>query len=243
MRWAELPVGDPPSLLAWEEALLDVVELGGEEILWFWESTTTFVVVGYGQAVEREVNLVECRARGVPVLRRSSGGGAVVQGPGCLNYGLALRTNDHPGLTSVTQANQWIMARNATALNRLVGGRASVQGHTDLALRGVDGVLRKFSGNAQRRTRNALLFHGTFLCDFDLSLVSDLLASPSAQPGYRANRPHAEFVTNLGQPPHAIREVLKVTWDAGERFLEWPSARHDQALIERYRRPEWHHRR
>ncbi|MEI9961800.1 MAG: hypothetical protein WDM76_11895 [Limisphaerales bacterium] len=68
--------------------------------------------------------------------------------------------------------------------------KTSVSGHTDLALHGL-----KFSGNSQRRKKNFLLFHGTFLLNFDLALVGELLRMPSLQPNYRQSRSHDEFIT------------------------------------------------
>jgi lipoate-protein ligase A len=243
MHWAELPAGDPPEVLAWEEAFLDSVEAGGESVLWFWESRKVFVVVGYGQSIAREVHKEQCQARKITILRRSSGGGAVVQGPGCLNYGLALHMADDPQLASVTKTNRWIMGRHACALNRLLQGRVSVQGHTDLAVSDEGGVLQKCSGNAQRRTRNAVLFHGTFLHHFDVGLVAELLPPPSAQPAYRAERSHADFIANLNCPPDSIRAVLRSEWNASKPVSEWPHAWYKQALSQRYHRSEWHDRR
>src|ERR1019366_3694638 len=81
-------------------------------------------------------------------------------------------------------------------------------GHTDLA---VDG--RKFSGNSQRRKRTHLLFHGTFLLSFDLGLISKLLRHPAREPGYRARRTHAEFITNLDLAATAVKEALRQAWE------------------------------
>ena len=46
------------------------------------------VVVGRSSRLDEEVHLDACRAAGVPVLRRPSGGAAIVSGPGCLMYAL-----------------------------------------------------------------------------------------------------------------------------------------------------------
>src|SRR5207249_4506248 len=81
-----------------------------------------------------------------------------------------------------------------------------VRGHTDLAMAG-----RKFSGNAQRRRRRSLLFHGTFLLNFDLALVSRLLPMPSKQPDYRQRRAHDEFLINLDIAAHRVTDALRQT--------------------------------
>src|ERR1041384_3554800 len=92
MKLLDLTLPTPAENLACDEALLDACEGGAaDEVLRFWESSTPFVVVGYGNKVAREVNVAACEARGIPILRRCSGGGTVVQGPGCLSYALVLR--------------------------------------------------------------------------------------------------------------------------------------------------------
>ena len=202
---------------------MDSLESGiGGEILSFWEATQPFVVVGYGQSIEREVHVDRCEVCRFPIIRRCSGGGAVVQGPGCLNYSLILRIAEGGPLAGVTSTNAWIMERQRRAMSRLLPGSVTVAGFTDLVwstnsedMRGPE-VGRKFSGNAQRRKRLALLFHGTILHHFDLSLMEELLKMPSAQPEYRKNRPHTEFVANTNLDPTAIRAEIAAEWQAVE---------------------------
>ena len=224
-------------LLALDEAALDHVdEFGGSGLLWFWESPSHWVVVGYGQSIAREVHVEACNRDSIPIYRRCSGGGTVVQGPGCLNYGLALPIGLDPDLESITGANRWIMERQRRALAGLLQGNVTIEGHTDLA---VDG--RKFSGNAQRRKRTALLFHGTFLHHFELPLISRWLAFPSAQPGYRSSRDHLDFVTNTGLDSEAIRTAVQAEWNGlGTRFPDDVTTRIPALLESRYAKPDWH---
>ena len=71
--------------LALDEVLLrEADELG--EILRFWESPEPFVVLGLTQKIRDEVELERCAELNVPVMRRCSAGGCVVQGPGCINF-------------------------------------------------------------------------------------------------------------------------------------------------------------
>lgn len=266
MKFLDLTLATPAENLAGDEALLDLCEEQGVEILRCWESRQNFVVVGYGNSVAREVNVAECRARGVPILRRCSGGGTVVQGPGCLNYNLTLRIpEDGCGpLATVTGTNQWVMERNRAALENLLGGRVSVQGHTDLAYGAVESSgLRdesrtpipalnsqpstlnpdfpwlKFSGNAQRRRRRSLVFHGTILHDFDLSLIDALLLFPSQQPGYRADRGHSEFVRNIPATAEPIRARLREAWQAREPAPALTSAQLEPLLRAHYGNDAW----
>ena len=147
-----------------------------------------------------------CLADGVRVLRRGSGGGAVVLGPGCLNYAVVLSLVPWTELANVAASFRYILERIAAALD--VPGLA-VAGGTDLALDG-----RKVSGNAQRRGRRALIHHGTLLFGFDSRLATRYLQEPVRQPAYRARRRHAEFIGNIPLPAEVIRERLEDAWSA-----------------------------
>lgn len=232
----DLPFEGPDKVLAWDEALLDRTESGGPETLWFWEADRPFVVVGFGQSVEREVNLHACEAREIPVLRRCSGGGTVVQGPGCLNYGLVLRVDRDPALERIPTSNSWIMARMAQALQPLLGDqKVEVQGHTDLAL-----GRQKFSGNAQRRRRKALLFHGTLLWGLDFDLVEELLHYPSLTPNYRENRGHTAFLRNLPIGPEVLKTAIIRAWDCMVVPNPPPDDLIQPFLRNRYSIASWH---
>ncbi len=237
----DLPaVAAPAECLAWDEAMLDAVEHGEcGPALWFWQAPAPCVVVGYGQSPRREVHVEACKADGVPVLRRCSGGGTVVQGPGCLSYAVALPVHFHPALETIRGTNGLVMARQQAAIQSIVPGHVEILGHTDLVWN-----QRKVSGNAQRRKRQAVLFHGTFLHALDLALVPRWLPQPSSQPAYRDNRAHGDFIANLPCHPRAIREALTRQWHA--RDGPPPAAvlpRVQQLMAQRYSLPGWHDRR
>jgi lipoate---protein ligase len=235
VRWLDLTFPAPAENLACDEALLDLCETGfADELLRFWESMTHFVVVGYGNKVASEVDVAACRADGIPVFRRCSGGGTVLQGPGCLNYSLVLRIDAHHQLENITSTNCYIMKRNATALSKLLGKTVSAEGFTDLAIDG-----RKFSGNAQRRKRTHLLFHGTFLLDFDLRLIESYLRTPSRAPEYRRDRSHLDFLRPVNLSREEIKRALCGEWNATEMLLNLPEEPLKKFVAEKYSRAEW----
>jgi len=239
MTSLDLTLSTPAENLACDEALLEAAEeQGGPAVLRFWESASPFVVLGYANQLAEEVNVEACRAMGVPILRRCTGGGTVLQGPGCLNYSVVLRIDQSPELQSITGTNQYVMSRNRDAIARLLGHPVSIEGHTDLAT----GLL-KFSGNAQRRKREWLLFHGTFLLDFDLGLIEILLRPPPRQPDYRQNRTHQEFVTQLGLSPELVKAAMREQWQVSAVLAEVPERRIEQLVAGRYSRDEWNLRR
>jgi lipoate-protein ligase A len=235
MKYLDRTLDTAQANLACDEALLDACEEGApDEILRFWDPRQHFVVLGYSNKVATEVNLDSCKALRFPVLRRCSGGGTVLQGPGCLNYALILRIREGSATGNITEANAFIMNRNRNALNSLLGGQVLIQGHTDLTLQGL-----KFSGNSQRRRRRFLLFHGSFLLDLDLPLVEQALRLPSKQPAYRRNRAHKDFLTNLALQADIIKEAMKHAWGASEMIEEVPEERIDHLVHVKYARDEW----
>src|SRR5438105_13705655 len=114
-----------------------------------WEPGQYFVVVGYGNKVATEVRVPFCEENDIPILRRCTGGGTVLQGPGVLNYSLILRIGESGSLHNIGATNKFILERHQTALASALGSPVEIKGQTDLAIGG-----RKFCGNAQRRGKH-----------------------------------------------------------------------------------------
>jgi lipoate-protein ligase A len=227
----------PEENLALDEALFQLGEEEGVPSLRFWEPSCVFVVLGYTNRAAEEVRLAECRRRSIPVLRRPSGGGTVVQAPGILNYNLVLPIPPSGPLSTITGTNRAVLERNARALARLLDHPVHPEGQTDLAIEG-----RKISGNAQKRGRHALVFHGTFLLGLDFGLLEDLLPMPSREPEYRRNRPHSLFCRNLHLEASRLAHALQEEWQAVEG-LPVPAGRVVKLVAERYVTPGWNFRR
>jgi lipoate-protein ligase A len=204
-RLMKKPHPDPHANVALDAELFRAVDATGVgETLRVWESQQTAVIVGSLGSISRDIHKDACLADGVPIIRRLSGGGAVVVARGCLNYSLVLSLDARPELSHVTQSYQLILGRIVDALK--VPG-LSIQGLSDLAIE-----RRKVSGSAQRRGRRALLHHGTFLYAFDIHSLERYLKEPERQPAYRAGRRHAAFVANAPLDPQAIAAALIRAW-------------------------------
>lgn len=226
----------PQENLACDEALLEACEAGeiASGVLRFWESPRYFVVLGYTGKVEIEANVAACAAREIPILRRCSGGGTVLQGPNCLNYSVVFPIAPGESLTGITQTNRFVMERNARALSRALSTPVAVQGHSDLTISG-----RKFSGNAQRRKKKFFLFHGTFLLGFDLQLMAGVLRQPPVQPEYRGHRTHGDFVMNLDISAAQIKQSMEQKWGVTGVLRMVPEERMARLIAEKYARDEW----
>lgn len=221
--------------LALDESLLQAVDSHPETAyLRFWESTEYAVILGRSNRPEVEVLLDACKADRVPVLRRASGGGAVVIGPGCLCYSLVLPLNSLHKSLGVPGVTGPLMRRSAQGLNQFIAG-VDVFGTSDLVWNGL-----KVSGNAQRWSRNAFIHHGTILHAFDLDRVRRYLAHPSREPDYRQSRCHLDFVTNLPLDASAIQSGLSRAWNSNP--ADCPPSLVDAAqslAASRRGQPEW----
>lgn len=219
---------NPIENLAYDDALLHHPSSKG--YLRFWESDTYFVVLGHGNALQKEVNVLECHRKNIPIYRRCSGGGTVIQGPGCLNYALVLPIE--APFHTISSTTCTILRKQANALRTALPD-VSVKGVSDLC---IDTL--KFSGNAQRRIKEKLLFHGTFLYNFDLEVIGDLLSHPSIEPDYRQKRTHLDFVRNIPLSKSTIIQSLEKEWETTpNQAPQHLNTLH--SIIEKYRSSSW----
>jgi lipoate-protein ligase A len=241
MRLIDCSFDEPAMNLALDEALLNSVEEGrGEEVLRFWESPVPFVVLGTAQKIAQEANEENCLADGVPILRRCSAGGCVLQGPGSLNYSLVLRFENNAEIGTIRGSYCYILLRIAAEFKKL-GLAVRHQGISDLALDG-----RKVSGNAQKRRRHAMLHHGTLLYQPNYAGMSRYLSEPADQPEYRGHRSHENFVGRLPIPPAGLRDAVRAAFAvSGTPENAAPHELQDatQLSSEKYLTEAWTHRR
>jgi lipoate-protein ligase A len=241
LRLLDISFSEPAENLAFDEVLLNGAESGrSDETLRFWESPELFVVLGLGQARREEVLLDACAIDGVPVMRRCTAGGCVVQGPGCLNFTLALKYDSHPELQSIRGSYTYILGLLAAAFDR--AGLAVV--HEDVSDLAIDG--KKVSGNAQRRLKTAILQQGTLLYGLDPGLMAKYLREPDKRPAYRAERKHTGFVGHLPMDAAQLRDVASKAF-AGPSEVEQPETWEVDAARElareKYATAPWRNRR
>jgi lipoate-protein ligase A len=123
------------------------------------------VSIGYFQSMELEVQIGECRRRGIDLVRRITGGGAVYH-EAELTYSF---------LTNIFASD--IMESYVTICNpvveaiRKLGFDARFVPLNDIIIG--NGV--KVSGNAQTRRKNVLLQHGTILLDVNVEKMFSIL--------------------------------------------------------------------
>lgn len=158
------------------------------------------IIVGRNQNTEAEINAEAVRSRGIRVVRRITGGGAVYHDLGNVNYTIAV--------------NQRLIANDAFAHHAQIiidvlkrfNIPAEFKGRNDILVEG-----RKISGSAKSVFTDRTLFHGTLLFDADLSVLSQVLTPDEEKIKAKGIKSVRSRVANL-------REYLP-DWDV-DTFLD-----------------------
>ena len=159
MKFAILNSTDPYLNLAIEEYLL---KNSNDEYFLLWQNEPT-VVIGRNQNAYAEINRAFTKEKGIHIVRRITGGGAVYHDLGNLNYSyIAEKQGNEIDFESFSRP----------VIDALVemGLSAYLSGRNDIMIED-----KKISGNAQTHFNNRVLHHGTLLFDSDLEVLSSAL--------------------------------------------------------------------
>ena len=161
--------------MAIDEAILRGVMAGTSPYtLRFYRWQPSAVSIGYFQGLEQEVDVEACAVRGVDVIRRLTGGGAVYHDyDGEITYSLAIPA-DYPGMPHKVLDSYEVLCAGLVAGLRALGMAAEFKPINDITVNN-----KKISGNAQTRRFGGILQHGTLLCEVDPHLMFTLLKVPS----------------------------------------------------------------
>jgi lipoate-protein ligase A len=154
--------------MALDEALLTNLVDHDTPILRLYGWQPPCVSIGYFQSMEEEVDVIKCSSMGVDVVRRITGGGAVLHE---FELTYTLITKKYPA--NILESYELICEPVVLCLNRL-GYSAKYVPLNDIV---VDN--KKVSGNAQTRKNNTLLQHGTILLAVDIERMFSMLKVPS----------------------------------------------------------------
>ena len=151
-------------------------------------------LIGRHQALSREINLANCRANGIGLGRRITGGGAIYFDEGQLGWELVFHRSAL-GIGSLPELARSICEAAAAGLSRL-GVRAKYRPRNDIE---VDG--RKVSGTGGFFDEDTLFYQGTVLVDMN---PADMLAA--------LNVPHAKLakrsLDSAAQRVVTLKELL-----------------------------------
>ncbi len=177
---------DPWWNLAAEEYLFKNMD---KPIFRLWQNENA-IIIGHHQNAFAEINTDYVRQKGIKVVRRLTGGGAVFHDLGNVNFTFIDNV-------SVNEDSASMFARfTLPVINALreLGVNAYLEGRNDLLIDG-----RKFSGNAVARFKNRLLQHGTLLFSASMADLSNALASRPEKFTGKSVQSNRSRVTNISE--------------------------------------------
>lgn len=189
--------------LALEEHVLRE-KLAGEDCVLFYINAPA-IIIGRNQNTIEEIDPDVVDARGITVVRRISGGGAVYHDLGNLNFSFMTpdvsdRFNRYEHFT-----------RPVVAALRALGVPAELGGRNDILADG-----RKISGNAQFATADRMFSHGTLLFDANLD---DVTAALRPKPGKVESKGVKSIRSRVANIREFANEAITVE-ELRERILE-----------------------
>ncbi len=188
--------------LAWSEARLDDWGADAPGIA-LWVCRDAAVAIGLAQDPERETDAGALEQDGVALVRRASGGGAVLLYPGVLCWESwaaadSVRRLLDGGEPDIRRSYEALSRPARSGLERL-GVKTVFAGVCDLSVPMPDGTLRKIAGMAQLRRRQRILVHGSILAAADVSILSNYVRFPADVPEYRRGRSHRDFCVTAAE--------------------------------------------
>ena len=168
-----------------------------EPILLFYINDPS-IIVGRNQNTIEEVNQAYVEEKGIRVVRRMSGGGAVYHDRG--NFSFCFIKDDDGSFRDFASFTQPVIE----ALHKMGAKGAELKGRNDLLIDD-----KKFSGNAMYAKNGRMTAHGTILFDADLDEVTKALKPRKEKFESKGIKSVRSRVTNI--KPYVSPEYQKLT--------------------------------
>jgi len=195
-----LPGVNPQKNLEFESSLLRFRRSGFLFLLW---QNGRSVILGRNQKAEEEVDLLYAESRGIPVVHRQTGGGAVYHDLGNVNYSFI--TDYDPS----SPCSMGDFAKPVVRALQGLGADAYLSGRNDIL---VDG--KKVCGTAERIDGRRILSHGCILVSTDLHEMARVLTPPEeklVRHGIASVRSRVANLTDwiTGITPESLMDALE----------------------------------
>ena len=238
MRYLKNPSTNPYYNMAFDEYCLESLPID-EPVFFLWQNRPA-VIVGYNQEVNTEVNLNYLKEKGIDLVRRVTGGGAVYHDLENLNYTIVGRSED---LERDYPEYAALMMKALQAL----GVPATLSGRNDIL---VDG--KKVSGFAKRVCKDRLMVHGTLMYNVDVDVLTHVLNPSTTKLQSKGIASVRSRVTNLCNYlpelsdiqafKNQLEEILSNNYSDAEYKLSEADLTHIQQLTdEKFATWEWNY--
>ena len=212
-RVIDTGIRDGRRQIAFDQALIDSRKAGAiPDTIRFLRFPPT-ALVGRHQALSREVRVDYCRERGIGLVRRITGGGAIYFDEGQLGWSLVFDRSTL-GIASLADLAREICEAAAAGLSRL-GVDARYRPRNDIE---VDG--RKLSGTGGFFDGDTLFYQGTVLVDLDPARMVAALRVPRAKLEKRGLDSAARRIVTLTELLGAAPSIERVQAALLEGFAE-----------------------
>ncbi|EFM08648.1 lipoyltransferase and lipoate-protein ligase [Paenibacillus curdlanolyticus YK9] len=182
-------ITDPTINLALEEFVLKQLPMTDSYLLFYINEPS--IIIGKNQNTIEEINADYVEERGIHVVRRLSGGGAVYHDTGNLNFSF-LTKDDGQSFHNFRKFTQPIIdALQSFGVNAALTGRNDIQIGE-----------RKVSGNAMFATRGRLFSHGTLLFQSEMDHVASALKVKPIKVASKATKSVRSRVANITEFLH-----------------------------------------
>jgi len=230
---------DPYYNLALEQYVFDCLDRSCSYFM-LWQNNNT-IVVGKHQNTIAEINTAYVKEKGITVVRRLSGGGAVYHDLGNLCF--TFITDDNEG----SHFDFSLFCKPVARALATMGVEVEISGRNDMTIDG-----KKFSGNAQYMKKGRIMHHGTIMFDSDLQLVANALQVSKDKIESKGIKSVKSRVTNI--KPYLRKDISVIEFrDALRDFMfrendmqTYVLAQEEELAVRKlrdevYRRWEWNY--
>jgi len=233
-------ITDPRINLAIEEYAVKNLDINETYLLFYINEPS--IIIGKNQNTIEEINTDYVEEKGIHVVRRLSGGGAVYHDLGNLNFSFITK-DDGDSFHNFRKFTEPVVK----ALQS-IGVNAELSGRNDLLAEG-----RKVSGNAQYATRGRMFSHGTLLFRSEMDHVVSALKVKKDKiesKGIKSVRSRVANITEFLKEDITIEQfrtlLLAYLFDGEENIQEYVLTEEDWEKIhaiskERYQNWDWNY--
>ncbi len=184
---------DPAINIGLEEAIVETVSRGSSPpTIRFWRNPHS-AIIGRSQETEAEIDIRNCKSAEIPIIRRPTGGGAVLHHSNNLNYSIYL-----------PKSSRFNVEEESVKMSEPVASALSDFGlDVRVETNGLFSGRIKIGGTAQSR-RRGLLHHGTLLVRRD-SIIEEMSSFLRAGEGR-----YSKAVSRVASKPDPVSNLEKL---------------------------------
>jgi lipoate-protein ligase A len=203
------------------------------------------VSIGRFQNLSDEIQVENCKKRGVDIVRRITGGGAVYHdSEGEITYSIVTTTKDLGCKKLDTLCAYQKICSGLNEAVKILGAKADYHPSDPKRCPNLTISGKKISGNAQLSKKGILLQHGTFLLDIDHNKMFTFLRVPWAKTlndvlkvsKRKLTSARQEFNSNFSKKEAYQALVKGFEIALNVHFFEEPLTKFEQKLTEKYRK-------